>query len=88
MGNSVVETTTQNSLLQITGRTAAAGGATLLQLAVGYNAAGSNNGNIKSEQIVTSGGLNVTQTFSPDAYNRLLTMSETSGLRTETSFTL
>lgn len=49
-----------------------------MNLTFGYNAAGSNNGNMTSQQIVNSSGLNVTQTYSPDAYNRLSSMSESS----------
>ncbi len=47
-----------------------------LFLGIAYGAAGSNNGNVSSEQIVTSSGLNVTQSFTYDAYNRLLTAKE------------
>jgi RHS repeat-associated protein len=47
-----------------------------LFLGIAYGAAGSNNGNVSSEQIVTSSGLNVTQSFTYDAYNRLLTATE------------
>ena len=78
LGNGLVEASTQNSRLQITGRKATVGTVVPMNLTFGYNAAGSNNGNMTSQQIVNSSGLNVTQTYSPDAYNRLSSMSESS----------
>ena len=38
---------------------------------------GSNNGNVTSEQIASSSGLNADQSFMADAYNRLQTAQET-----------
>jgi RHS repeat-associated protein len=48
----------------------------LLNLAIQYGAAGADNGNVTSETIQNASGINVTQTFTPDAYNRLRTMTE------------
>ena len=45
-------------------------------LGISYGAAGANNGNVSSEQIVASSGVNVTQSFGYDAYNRLLSAQE------------
>ena len=81
--------TTLNSRLQVTGRSAQVhstdGSPTLLTLGFNYPSSPSNNGNISSESITTNGGMgssgiNVTQSFGYDAFNRILSMSETSGL--------
>ncbi len=81
--------TTLNSRLQVTGRSAQVnstdGSPTLLTLGFNYPSSPSNNGNMISESISTNGGMgssgiNVTQSFGYDAFNRLLSMSETSGL--------
>jgi YD repeat-containing protein len=51
-----------------------------LNLAMTYGAAGTNNGNVTAETIQTGNSgmsLNVTQNFTYDAYERLLTASET-----------
>jgi RHS repeat-associated protein len=50
-----------------------------LFLGITYGSTGANNGNVSSEQIVTSSSVNVTQNFSYDAYNRILTANEMNG---------
>lgn len=78
--SATVETTTQNTRLQVTGRTVAKSLSNLVQLGFAYDVPGSNNGNLVSESIVTSGTqpTSVTQTFTTDAFNRLSKASETS----------
>ena len=87
LGNGLVESTTENNRLQVTGRTATVGSRTQLQLTFTYGTAGANNGNITAQQIQTSAGLspppgvnvpalNLTDTYTTDAYNRILKASE------------
>ena len=87
--SSLIQQYCQNNRLQITGvRLGPAGGATttgcanssdILNLALGYGAAGSNNGNLVSQGMVTNDPLNVSQSYTYDAYNRVLTAGEGSG---------
>ena len=69
--NGLVEATTFNSRFQPTALTATTGWR-LLKLTFAYGGGTTNNGNVVSETVLTSGGLNATQSFTYDAYNRLL----------------
>ena len=54
-----------------------------LNLGITYGTAGANNGNVSAETIQTSRGasvLNLTQNFTYDAYNRLVSAGETGGV--------
>jgi hypothetical protein len=53
--------------------------ADLLNLAITYGSAGSNNGNVTAETTQNGSGFGGTQTYSVDAFNRLLNMTEVSG---------
>lgn len=76
LGNGVNESTAQDIRLRVTGKTAQIGANTpLLNLAVGYNS----DSNVASEQITRNIGLNITQTFTPDAFDRLLSETEAGG---------
>jgi len=77
LGNGLWEHTNFNSRLQPTqiglGATSMTSG--VLQLDYGYGATASNNGNITTQQIIAP-GLNVTQSYTYDQINRLLSASE------------
>jgi RHS repeat-associated protein len=73
--NGLVESTTFNNRFQPTALTATTG-SQLLKLTFAYGGGTANNGNIVSETLLTAGGLNATQAFTYDAYNRLLVAVE------------
>ena len=56
----------------------------IMFLGMAFGSAGVNNGNVTSEQIVTSSGVNATQSFTYDAYNRLQSATENGGAPTWT----
>jgi RHS repeat-associated protein len=56
----------------------------IMFLGMAFGSAGANNGNVSSEQIVTSSGVNATQSFTYDAYNRLQSATENGGAPTWT----
>jgi hypothetical protein len=58
------------------------GGGDLLNLAFVYGASEANNGNVSAQQI-RNGSLNLTQSFTSDAYNRLFSASESAGGATQ-----
>lgn len=75
MGNTVVENTTYNDRLQMSGLAAAKGGNTLLSLGYGYGAATANNGDVLS-QTIGSGAATFSQTYLYDPLNRLKRIDE------------
>ncbi len=74
----VVQTMGYNSRLQVESAAASKNGSTLYSVVNGY-ASTSNNGNIQSQTITRPGAAPVTQTFSYDLSNRLLSASEPGG---------
>jgi RHS repeat-associated protein len=93
-GNTMVENTTLNTLWQITNRNLQIGSAFPVTLGFTYGAAGKNNGNLTQQTIVTTAApnpppgvsipaVNLTQTYGYDAYDRLLTATETGGTAPE-----
>jgi RHS repeat-associated protein len=86
----LVENTTLNSRLQVSARNAQFGSTFPVQFSFTYGASGQNNGNLTAQQIqtiaapnpppgVTIPALNLTQNYTYDAYDRILSATETGG---------
>jgi RHS repeat-associated protein len=86
----LVENTTLNSRLQVSARNAQFGSTFPVQFSFTYGAAGENNGNLTAQQIqtiaapnpppgVTIPSVNLTQNYTYDAYDRILSATETGG---------